>query len=283
MSDSQTVVYVAATLEQAHLLENILRDEGIVAHVMNEALQIGLGHLPFGVPAAPRVVVGEPDAQQARRIALEFERITRRGPPGPDRAPGPFQFWLRALFYVTTCFAIYFAVDKATAGTPANDINRALVLNASIALGVYLIYRRKRIEWDKCESQPADELVELEEEADAERPDWPTCPGCGRPRHTSCPVCETAGSGFTVAFVPEGPEKKHLVLCPTCDEAFEPEFLAQCEWCGHQFGDGRELPASAEWTSPFDEMGPRAWIVLAGLLIFFASLFWLIIYAAPRP
>jgi hypothetical protein len=110
--------------------------------------------------------------------------------------------------------------------------------------------------------------------------EWPRCPGCNGPRHTSCPVCQTAGSRFERAFEPREREEessseergdKLLVLCPTCDEAFVPVFLARCEWCGHPFEDGRQTPLPALRTSPFAEMTTAAWIVLAGLVSFFAA------------
>ena len=67
---------------------------------------------------------------------------------------------------------------------------------------------------------------------------------------------------------PARAERKLLVLCPTCDEPFRPEFPARCEWCGHRFADGRESrrprPSS---TSPFEDMNPRVWIVIGGLVV----------------
>ena len=30
---------------------------------------------------------------------------------------------------------------------------------------------------------------------------WPTCPECGKKRHTMCPICETAGSDFPPAVM----------------------------------------------------------------------------------
>ncbi len=70
----QTVVYNAASAQQAHLLKNILEEMGIVAHVTNDALQGAAGELPLGWAVAPRVVVAESDSEQARKVAIEFDR-----------------------------------------------------------------------------------------------------------------------------------------------------------------------------------------------------------------
>ena len=69
------------------------------------------------------------------------------------------------------------------------------------------------------------------------------CPQCQRKRMTVCPYCHTASADFPQAYqqpgaADEGPE---LLLCPTCDEPFEPVYLRRCEWCGHDFGEGLEL------------------------------------------
>jgi hypothetical protein len=101
-----------------------------------------------------------------------------------------------------------------------------------------------------ADAVPSPELARLEAEA-GEGGAWPACPSCGRPRLTFCPVCETAGTDFAEAFLPEAPldvegdervDTRLLVICPTCDEPFAPEFPARCEWCGYRFRDGYEPP-----------------------------------------
>ena len=90
---------------------------------------------------------------------------------------------------------------------------------------------------------------------------WPTCPECGRRRHTMCPICETAGSEFPQADSISGEDETELegtddpgdplgrrpLLCPTCDEPFIPDYLHECEWCNHDFGYGGESPCG--WTN----------------------------------
>ena len=205
MADTQREIYVAATTAQAHLLKNVLERQGITAFISNEALQIAEGKFPMGIPTAPRVLVAESDADEARQIAISFDESSR----GPSE-------------------------------------------------------------------------VDEEEEADAAGRTWPLCPSCNRPRHTSCPYCGTAGASFPLAFGPSPAldSRALLVLCKTCDEPFEPEFHLLCEWCGHRFADGSELP-TPEWVE--SEMSSRAWIVLAGIVAVVIGAIALFAYIAPRP
>jgi hypothetical protein len=205
MEDALKVIYVAQSLQQAHLLKDVLRRSGIQAFVSNTPS--ALGEPPASGPTEARVVVHDYDAEEALQIALEFDE------------------------------------DEAD-----EDV-------------------------DEC----------LEDEPDVP---WPACPSCGRPRHTSCPVCETAGTDFPRAFQPDARQLRAphvdgqaglLVICHACDEPFTPVFLKRCEWCGHPFADGRELPPRTP--SEPSEFTLRVWIVLVGLLVsvvgtiaFFAAL-----------
>jgi Putative prokaryotic signal transducing protein len=216
MINSQQVIYIASGTEQAHMLKDALRQQGIDAYVTNEALQFGIGDLPAGVPTAARVVVHKSDAEEARRIALDFDAAMREG---------------------------------------------AFV------------------------DEDEDELDRQEAEA------WPACPHCNRPRHTSCPVCGTAGSSFPQAYLPTeeaaagtlttSVPQRLLVVCPTCDEPFVPQFLARCEWCGHHFRDGQEMPAATPLPASL-EINSRAWIVLAGLVALVGAVLALFAYIAPK-
>lgn len=59
---------------------------------------------------------------------------------------------------------------------------------------------------------------------------------------TVCPVCKTSGSHFPWADPESQPadSARPMVLCPTCDEPFTPQYLRRCEWCNHDFGEGLE-------------------------------------------
>lgn len=75
---------------------------------------------------------------------------------------------------------------------------------------------------------------------------YAACPRCGRPRTAVCPICQTAGANFLSGDMPAGEEAgggPQLLICPICDEPFEPGYLPRCEWCGHEFE--RKAPAEA--------------------------------------
>ena len=54
-----------------------------------------------------------------------------------------------------------------------------------------------------------------------------------------------------------------LLMCPTCDEPFTPEYPRVCEWCGHQFENGFEMGMP---TDPVEQLEPRVVVVIAALL-----------------
>jgi Putative prokaryotic signal transducing protein len=209
LSDTDRVIYVAATVGQAHALKNLLESNGIKAYVTNDTLSSGYFAGEF-FDTAPRVLVHEEDADDARRIALAAE------------------------------YAVH-------------------------------------------EGSTSEELDELEREPD-QGTQWPACPSCRRPRLTSCPVCETAGTQFDEAFLPESSQDNAaaendrgalLVICPTCDEPFSPQFPPRCEWCGHRFSDSPEprpedLPAST--TPAAFEINTRVLLVVAVLVASMAAL-----------
>ncbi len=133
---------------------------------------------------------------------------------------------------------------------------------------------------------------------------WPTCPECGALRSTRCPICQTAGTAFSPADtdyrgIPglddvartstacvcgpggcgpteamaevapgvgrdEAEEPPLMLLCPTCDEPFAPEYPRICEWCGHQFQDGFEVETPQ---GEVEHNDTRVILVMTGLLL----------------
>jgi hypothetical protein len=111
---------------------------------------------------------------------------------------------------------------------------------------------------------------------------WPTCPKCHERRQAICPICETAGSDFpladeisdhdderettiTSAVVEDvDPLGRKPLLCPMCDEPFVPEYLRQCEWCGHDFGHGAELPPAIH--DDIVAINWRVWTLIGALV-----------------
>ena len=124
---------------------------------------------------------------------------------------------------------------------------------------------------------------------------WPLCPGCQQPRHTMCEICGTAGSDFPLADMPplhdlppasngesseddQAPtdtEPALLVICSTCDEPFEPEFLRRCQWCSHDFGSGRDLDVAQDERAlsvPIGYLNHRALALAGGMLAILIAL-----------
>ena len=80
MSQEQTVIYTAGTMQEAHLLKDVLAEAGIEATVSNELLEGGAGVGAVGRLTDAQVVVGEEDAEEARRIALYFDGVKHKLP-----------------------------------------------------------------------------------------------------------------------------------------------------------------------------------------------------------
>jgi len=94
MAGEPTVIYSAASTQQAYLLKGLLAEQGIAASVVNDAIQLAGGELPLGWTSAARVVVPQKDAAQARALAEQFDRRTTREPTGDDSAEAePLAEW----------------------------------------------------------------------------------------------------------------------------------------------------------------------------------------------
>jgi len=222
------VVYTARTTQQAHMLKGVLAAEGIRAVVFNENLpsSLGIGAAIWAV--LPRVAVAAEQAAAARKMALEFEEH--------DVIPGPGD----------------------------EDFTEAEATPRTVAAP------------------------------------WPTCPDCGARRSTRCKICGTAGTDFApvdmgFVWIPDtddmaaaascscgpggctsggsaaaeaadhGPHSTDAMrMCPTCDEPFVPEYPRQCEWCGHEFDDGFEVPQPTG--TPEESIGSRVYLVAIGLV-----------------
>jgi hypothetical protein len=54
-----------------------------------------------------------------------------------------------------------------------------------------------------------------------------------------------------------------VLMCPTCDEPFVPEYPRRCVWCGHEFEDGYEVDVVAQ---PPEEATGRVIAVVLGMV-----------------
>ncbi len=108
----------------------------------------------------------------------------------------------------------------------------------------------------------------LETEPELEQPPMPArCPKCHRPRTAICPVCGTGGSRFRpgeMAGEAETTDGPALLICPMCDEPFEPGYLRRCEWCGHEFADGVAPPVAP---APPTVEPPNTRVIAVGVLV----------------
>ena len=139
------------------------------------------------------------------------------------------------------------------------------------------------------------------------------CPGCGKPLESICPYCRAAGSDFPAADMdfsmsvietqcdcggscgqgggadagksaePAEPapddawlELPTMLMCPSCDEPFPPKYYRQCAECGHDFGEGVELPEPVH----HEQISPRVVIVmgiLATVAVAATVYFWVVL------
>ncbi len=141
--------------------------------------------------------------------------------------------------------------------------------------------RRIAMEFERSLSRTGE--VQPEEAEQLEPPGvppwWPRCPGCGAPRLVQCRYCGTAGTGFRLAdevqSEPSLEQSRSLLICPTCDEPMAPQYLEECEWCGHRFADGVAPPQDAfrtEWTWRLVIAAIAVVAIVAGTVAYFAWL-----------
>lgn len=91
-----TCVFEAATGLEAHMVLNLLQQQGVEGRVEGEYLQGGVGELPAG--SVVRVVVADEDGARARSIIAEWE--SRQPAPGPAamRVRRPARAWAVFMF-----------------------------------------------------------------------------------------------------------------------------------------------------------------------------------------
>jgi hypothetical protein len=252
MSKQQTVIYHARTPQEAHLLRNLLAEEQIEAVVLGAALEDGLGGDALGWAALAQVAVAQDDAQRARQIALEFDkkaasgsdrRLAASGPeqegPLPEAPAMVSQSWPRC----PECGAPR-STRCPICGTAGSNF------------------------------QPADAgFTWMAELADAARdaPSGSCGPGGCTPaaEQAEVPEAEESEAEQSEGEQSEAEAPAKLLMCPTCDEPFAPEYPRLCEWCGHEFPDGFEVPLPE---GPVEQVNRRMIAVIVGLLLAAAAM-----------
>lgn len=102
------------------------------------------------------------------------------------------------------------------------------------------------------QAQPSEEV---EDEIRAQWLEWPTCPKCLARQTAICPHCNESGDDFPLAeWQGDQAPGKPLLVCPTCDDVFVPQFYRDCPWCDYHFGSGlepRDLVATIDYRLAF--------------------------------
>jgi len=237
-------VYVAASVQDADFLKNLLAEAGIKATVTNAVLQGGLGGTVVGWHALARVAVGREDAELARKVALEYDRkIAAASLRGLEEAPGD---------------------EAAGEEVPWPRCPQCRALRTT--------------KCPVCETAGTDFGRADPQFLDTPGPEGPTKPtscGCGTGACSGSatpPGEEPTGEGGSGGGVPAerapGEDRPPVMLmCPTCDEPFVPEYPRRCEWCGHDYGDGYEV----EQPRQLEQVNSRAIALIVGLLLLFAG------------
>lgn len=137
--------------------------------------------------------------------------------------------------------------------------------DADLARHIADAFQRHVLQADETDDEIADLLTPPWQ-------DWPVCPQCKARQTTVCPLCGEHGDDFSLAewqgrTAGSKIPNDVLLVCPTCDEVFKPQFYRDCPWCGHHFGAGLEPQAPAEELN--------AGVTVAVVLAFFAVLLYL--------
>lgn len=238
MFDDPATIYAARTLQDAYLLKNLLAEEQIEAVVVNEALQGGSGVDIVGWPTLARVVVAEHDAERARQIAVDFDQnlaAAARSPTAepPPPSPAPATPW---------------------PGCPQCGRRRITRCPACGTAGT--------------DFPPADTAPAAIDVLDPQSASGAACVGCGP---GGCSPARTEGEESDSALERQTSEASApMLMCPTCDEPFVPEYARRCEWCGHEFADGYEGYEDGAATA--EPMNMRIAAVVVGLIVFVVAI-----------
>jgi hypothetical protein len=272
MDEELPTIYRAKNLQEAQLLCNLLEDEGIRATIGNSVLQNGSGVDILGWPTLAQVMVAKEDAVRAREIAVSFDReVSGRGKTSTAVAETS-EFESRGSAWPTCPECGVRRVTRCeSCGARGSDFPPADTTigergASELGRGDVLGFEKLSGAASECSCGPG---------------------GCGAQEPGAA-----AGEGGQPSASPT------LLLCPTCDEPFRPQFLRSCEACGHEFPDGVESFSTerdlASWTAWSTRamfaviffgylflvlsgivVSSTAFVILVALLILFVELFWL--------
>lgn len=120
-------VYEAANAVEAHMLADLLKQEGLQAHVRGEHLQGAAGGLP--VAGLVRLDVDEASHDRARALIAQWEAT--QVPPGPKERPAPARFARTKVFMAGLALGVVgtWAFLRAPATSDGIDHNRDGVID----------------------------------------------------------------------------------------------------------------------------------------------------------
>jgi len=247
MCDDLTVIYAARSMQQAHLLKNLLARVGIKAVVTNDVLEGGAGVDVLGWATLARVAVARHDAGVARRIALDFDAKSSYPPDDGSEETRPAERvdeqhpWPRCpqcgarrptVCGVCQTAGTDFPLADADFVAPPGVADDAQPLSCGCGSG-------------GCSTHGSTAAEDARPEEEDARPE------------------DTVDETQTEAEAPP-----RMLMCPTCDEPFVPEYPRRCEWCGHEFDDGFD-PDARQLIEPISR---RAIAVIFTLLALLAAL-----------
>lgn len=251
MIEGQTVIYTARTVQEAHLLKNLLAQEQIEAVVLTDSSQLGLGAEAAGWATAAKVAVADQDAPRAKQIAVRFDRkmalaareLGQDGRTEDESLPaGPI--W-------PTCPECH-----------ARRSTRCPVCNT---YGTEFPTPDMGFIWIPDPGEAAD------------------CGGCASP---GCPAKPSGADGSTGAddasttSQDQPPSPSEMLVCTTCDEPFQPQYACRCEACGHQFAEGFEPQPPPD---PTEQADSRVLVVVVGLLLLLGGLLAYFVFILSEP
>lgn len=287
MARLETAIYTARNARQARRLREALEAAGIEARVAEPGGPAEPGTGAASRWAGIRVLVAEGDALAARQVAAEFAEH------GPAPAVGGF------------------APSPAGAGAPAAEPDASTLPDwwpICPGCGAARSTACPICGTAGTRFEPIDMGFSLIEGLDdVMGASGPSCGsgGCGPDGCTPLSPPDSPAAGSSLAELPasdrttpeqsaaagsaespgadrppadveDGPDMAdHMVICPTCDEPFGPVYPKRCEWCGHEFPDGVDMPLpdgdddEPDFTGRvYAVIGLLLAIALAGLLYF---------------
>jgi len=260
MARLETTIYTARSTRQARRLREALEAAGIEARVAEPGGPDEPGGGGAGRSAGVRVLVAEGDALTARQIAAEFAEHGPATPSGGDFGSPP------AMTGATTGEPEASTLPDWWPTCPGCGAARSTACPICGTAGT----RFEPIDMGFSLIEGLDDVMGAS---------GPSCGpgGCGPdgctpgPPAADSPPADASSTDVSAAdsSAPEDEEgadmADRMVICPTCDEPFQPVYPKRCEWCGHEFPDGVDMPLPEGDDDAADFTG-RVYAVIAVLL-----------------